>query len=184
MIGRLIEELKIGDTAELSRTISAQNIEQFVTAVGDDNPLHSNEAFAATTSFGRPIAPGILTAGLVSAVIGTRLPGAGCLYVSQDLRFLKPVFVGDTITARVEIIEMVAERNRIRLKTVCVNGRGEEVLSGEAWIKPPKERLVYTGDTSACQALGHPWAWGAVAVSVYSRMALFTLTGWRPGATT
>jgi acyl dehydratase len=184
MIGRPIADLKIGDTAELSRTISAQDVRQVVTAVGDDNPLHSDEAFAAATPFGRPIAPGILTAGLVSAVIGTRLPGPGCLYVSQDLRFLRPVMVGDTITARVEIIESVPERNRIRLKTVCVNERGEEVLTGEAWIKPPKERLVYTGHTSAGQTLGPPWAWGAAVVSMYSRMALFALAGGRPGVTT
>ena len=185
MIGRPIDDLEMGDTAELSRTISAANIEQFVTAVGDHNPIHSDAVFAAATSFGRPIAPGILTAGLVSAVIGTKLPGPGCLYISQDLRFLKPVFVGDTITARVEIIEIVAERNRIRLKTVCLNERGEEVLTGEAWIKPPKERVVYAGDaTSECEALGHPWTWGAVAVSMYSRMAVFTLSAWRSSLTT
>lgn len=184
MIGRPIDDLKVGETAELSRTFSSPMIEQFVAAVGDGNPLHSDETFAAATPFGRRIAPGILTAGVVSGVIGTKLPGPGCLYVSQDLRFLKPVFVGDTITARVEIIEILPERNRIRLKTVCVNERGEEVLTGEAWIKPPKERLVYTDNTSACQLLGHPWAWGAVAVSVYSRMALFALNGWRPSVTT
>src|SRR5260370_1066105 len=112
-------------------------------AVGDYNPVHSDPAYAATTPFKAPIAPGIFTAGLISAVIGTQLPGPGAIYLSQSLKFVKPVKSGDRITARVEVIEVIGDRNRIRLQTVCVNQNGEEVLSGEAWVMPSKTRVVY-----------------------------------------
>src|SRR5204863_7693871 len=105
------------------------------------NPIHSDVAHAATTPFKSPIAPGIFTAGLVSAVIGTRLPGPGAIYLSQSLRFLRPVRVGDTITARVEALEVSREKNRLRLQTTCTNQRGEEVLSGEAWVMPAQDLL-------------------------------------------
>lgn len=133
------EELQPGDVAELSREIGVADINQFVDAVGDDNPIHSDPEFAAATSFREPIAPGLLTAGLISAVIGTRLPGPGTIYLSQTLKFLRPVKPGDTITARVEVLEVLPERNRIRLATVCLNQRGEEVLTGEAWVMPGRQ---------------------------------------------
>ena len=133
MIGKTIAELQEGDHAELSRVVADDDIASFVDAVGDYNPVHSDPAYAATTIFKTPIAPGIFTAGLISAVIGTTLPGPGAIYLSQSLKFMKPVFAGDTITARVTISEVIHDRNRIRLQTVCFNQRGEEVLSGEAW---------------------------------------------------
>src|SRR5436305_1534635 len=102
--------------------------------VGDFTAVHSDHVYAAGTPFKEPIAPGIYTAGLVSAVIGTRLPGPGAVYVSQSLKFMKPVKAGDTITARVEVLEVIRERNRIRMQTTCTNQRNEEVLSGEAWV--------------------------------------------------
>src|SRR3989454_7772044 len=80
---------------------------------------------------------------IFSAVIGTQLPGPGAIYLSQSLKFVKPVKSGDRITARVEVIEVIRDRNRIRLQTVCVNQNGEEVLSGEAWVMPSKTRVVY-----------------------------------------
>src|SRR5262245_7646474 len=143
MIGLPIAELKEGQTAELTRLVTLRMIQEFSRTIGDDNPLHSDKAFANKVSFPQPIAPGVLGAGLISAAIGTLLPGPGTLYMSQELKFLKPVLAGDEITVRVEIAELVVDRNRARLKTVCVNQRGEEVLTGEAWVKPPKERIVY-----------------------------------------
>lgn len=179
MIGRPIEDLQAGESAELTRTFSAEAIERFVAAVGDRNPLHHDAAFAAETPFGRPIVPGILTTGLVSAVIGTELPGPGCVYISQEVRFLRPVMVGDTITARVEVVERLAERNRIRLTTVCRNESGEEVLTGEAWVKPPKQQLVYSDNLPAPALSAHPLAWGAAVVGLYSRVAQCALHCWR-----
>jgi acyl dehydratase len=143
MIGRTIDEIHVGDAAEATRAITAATVREFVDATGDDNPLHSDPAFAATTRFGRVIAPGILTGGLISAVIGTRLPGPGTLYISQSFRFLKPVYIGDTITTRVEVTEVLAERNRVCLRTVCRNQRGEPVLEGEAWVMPSRTHVEY-----------------------------------------
>ncbi len=138
MIGKTIAELAPGDHAELARQVEEDDIAGFVDAVGDYNPVHSDADYAATTPFKEPIAPGIFTAGLISAVIGTQLPGPGAIYLSQSLKFVKPVKAGDTITAQVHVLEVVRERNRIRLQTVCVNQRGEEVLSGEAWVMPSR----------------------------------------------
>ena len=107
-------------------------------AVGDTNPLHSEKAFAAGTRFKGVIAPGILTTGLISAVVGTRLPGTGTVYLSQDLRFHEPVRPGDAITARAEVVEVIHEPKRVRLKTTCSNQHGTVVLSGEALVMPPR----------------------------------------------
>jgi acyl dehydratase len=184
MIGRAIDELSVGESAELSRVVSEGDIAGFVDAVGDRNPVHSDPAFARTTPFGGPIAPGIWTAGLVSAVIGTRLPGPGSIYATQDLRFLRPVRPGDTITARVEVAELVRERNRARLRTVCVNQRGEQVLAGEAWVLAPRRHVVYAEDPVALGALTfwalQPWAWGAHLLSALAVLGLSTLAAFRP----
>ncbi len=143
MIGRTIDQLKVGDTAELSRVATPTAVAKFVESVGDTNPIHSDPAFAATTRFEKPIAPGIWTAGLISAVIGTRLPGPGTIYASQEFRFLRPVYLGERITARVEIVEILPERNRVRLQTTCRNHRGEAALTGEAWVLPSKVAIRY-----------------------------------------
>ena len=143
MIGRTIDQLAVGDAAELTREVSPGDILKFVESVGDRNPIHSDRAYAASTPFREPIAPGIWTAGLISAVIGTELPGPGSIYVTQDLRFLRPVRPGDSITTRVEVAEILRERNRVRLKTTCHNQRGEEVLTGEAWVLPTKVPVSY-----------------------------------------
>jgi acyl dehydratase len=156
MTGRTISELHEGDHAQLTRVVDPADIESFTTAVGDANPLHSDPAFAATTTFKTPIAPGIFTAGMISAVIGTRLPGPGSIYVSQELKFLKPVRAGDTITARVEVKELVRDRNRVRLKTVCTNQRGEEVLIGDAWVLPARQPVGFDERRAAVRSqVGH-----------------------------
>ena len=164
MIGLTIEDLHVGDSAQVVRRADDDDIASFVDAVGDYNPIHADREYAATTMFKEPIAPGIWTAGLISAVIGTRLPGPGAIYLSQELKFLKPVLFGDVITARVEIVEVLRERNRLRLKTVCTNQRGEEVLTGEALVMPSKSRVAYV--EHAPQAAGAFVAVGARAVGV------------------
>jgi acyl dehydratase len=177
MIGRTIAELTTGDRAEITRVVQPRDIESFVEAVGDYNPVHSDPAYAAGTPFEVPIAPGIYTAGLISAVIGTRLPGPGAIYLSQSLKFVKPVRPGDRITARVEITEVIRERNRIRLQTVCVNQRGEDVLAGEAWVMPSRTRVVYEArPAAALAALAlSPWAWAAQAVTFWGTLSLSML---------
>src|SRR6266700_8421229 len=168
MIGKTIAELRPGDYAEIERHVEMDAIAEFIDAVGDFNPIHSDPAYAAATSFGEPIAPGVFTAGLISAVIGTQLPGPGAIYLSQSLKFIKPVKAGDTITAKVHVLEVIRDRNRLRLQTVCVNQRGEEVLSGEAWVMPSKARVVYDerahrGGSLAALEL-QPWALAAHAM--------------------
>src|SRR5687767_3567028 len=179
MIGKTIEELQAGDVAELAHRVTAEDVGEFVEAVGDYNPIHSDAAYAATTSFKEPIAPGIFTAGLISAVIGTQLPGPGAIYLSQSLKFVKPVKSGDTITARAEVIEVMRDRNRIRIQTVCVNQHGEEVLSGEAWVMPSKTRVVYEPQTRATAAMTslalQPFAWAAQAMSLWGALSLAVL---------
>ncbi|MBI2203244.1 MAG: MaoC family dehydratase [Candidatus Rokubacteria bacterium] len=185
MIGRTIAELRAGDVAEITRAVDEGAVASFVDAVGDYNPVHSDPAYAATTPFKAPIAPGIFTAGLISAVIGTQLPGPGAIYLSQSLKFMKPVMLGDRITARAEIAEVLAERNRIRLRTVCVNQDGDEVLTGEAWVMPSKTAVVYEDrprevhGSHADDALWacNPFTWPARAVAFWGTLGLAMLGG-------
>ena len=124
--------LKVGDRASLTRTITEEDIAAFARLTGDTNPLHLDEAYARTTRFGRRIAQGLLTAGLISALLGTRLPGPGAIYVEQHLRFTKPVYPGDTITAVAEVTAFQEDKGLVTLKTECFNQEGERVLTGEA----------------------------------------------------
>jgi acyl dehydratase len=187
MIGKTIAELRAGDHAEIKRVVADDDIAGFVEAVGDYNPVHSDPAYAATTIFKSPIAPGIFTAGLISAVIGTTLPGPGAIYLSQSLKFVKPVFAGDTITARVEIVEVIRDRNRIRLHTVCVNQRGDEVLSGEAWVMPSRTAVVYEERRGGLPSLAawplSPWTLAAQTMAVWSALGLALLGGARATST-
>jgi 3-hydroxybutyryl-CoA dehydratase len=129
--------LKIGDGAEMTKGITEEDVYLFAGITGDRNPLHTSQEYAAKTRFGERIAHGLLTAGLISAVFGTKLPGPGCVYLSQNLVFLAPVKIGDEITARVELLEIIEER-RYRMKTQCFNQRLEMVLDGEAVVAVPK----------------------------------------------
>ena len=180
MIGITIDAIAVGDSAQITRRVTDGDIAEFVDAVGDHNPVHADREYAASTVFKEPIAPGIWTAGLISAVIGTRLPGPGAIYLSQDLKFLKPVKAGDSISARVEVLEVHRERNRIRLRTVCSNQRGEEVLTGEALVMPSKTRVDY--EETSRQAMGAfalwmlaPWAWAAQGAAVVGMLGLAAL---------
>lgn len=183
MIGLSIDGIEVGDHAEITRRASHDAIAGFVDAVGDYNPVHSDPEYAAGTVFKGPIAPGIWTAGLISAVIGTRLPGPGAIYLGQSLKFLKPVRVGDAITARVDVLETNPEKNRLRLQTVCTNQLGEEVLSGEAFVMPARARVVYAGrdplDTLTAWAFTS-WLWMAQSAAIWTTLGLAGL-GLAPG---
>jgi len=139
MIGKTIDELHIGDAAEFTKTISESDIYLFAGVTGDLNPAHINESYAKNTFFKTRIAHGMLLAGFISGVIGMKLPGPGSIYIRQELKFLVPARIGDTITARVEVTQMQSEKNRITLKTTCTNQENTLVMDGEALISPPKK---------------------------------------------
>ena len=117
--GYYLEDLKPGMSASYAKTITEEDVELFASLTGDDNPVHMNAEFAAETPFGQRIVHGMFSAGLISTVLGTRLPGPGAIYVDQQLRFRAPVHIGDTVTATATIEEINERRGRVRLKTVC-----------------------------------------------------------------
>ena len=131
-----IEDLKAGMEAACERTVTEADIAAFAAVSGDDNPVHFDEAFAAQTDFKGRIAHGLLTASYISAVIGTRLPGPGAIYLSQSLRFMAPVRIGDTVRAVVRVIHLDPRRRRARLACFCHVG-ANLVLEGEANVKVP-----------------------------------------------
>ncbi|TMW79904.1 MaoC family dehydratase [Thauera sp. UPWRP] len=130
------EDLQVGMSASVSRTISEADILMFAGVSGDTNPVHLDQEFAASTMFGGRIAHGMLSAGLISAVFGTRLPGPGSIYLSQNLKFKAPVKIGDTVVARVSVKELKAEKRRAVFSTVCTVG-STVVLDGEAELLIP-----------------------------------------------
>ena len=130
----------MGQTASVTRTISESDVYLFAGVTGDLNPAHTNEEYAKTTHFKTRIAHGMLSAGLISAVLGMQLPGPGTIYTGQTLKFLAPVHIGDTITATAEIKSLDLERNRVVLTTTCTNQEGTMVITGEATALLPKER--------------------------------------------
>jgi 3-hydroxybutyryl-CoA dehydratase len=142
MIGKTINELKVGDAAQFAKTIAESDIYLYAGVTGDLNPAHVNEEYAKNTFFKTRIAHGMLLAGLISAVIGTILPGPGTIYINQELNFLAPVRIGDTITAHVEVVQVISEKNRIRVKTFCMKQDGTTVLDGEGIVSPPKPTKV------------------------------------------
>jgi 3-hydroxybutyryl-CoA dehydratase len=139
MNGVTINQVKVGDSAEFSKTISETDVYNFAGVTGDMNPMHVNEEYAKNTFFGGRIAHGILSVGLLSNVMGNQIPGPGSVYISQFCSFKRPVRIGDTITARVEVTDVNVEKNRLTLRTYCVNQKGEIVLDGEAITSPKKE---------------------------------------------
>ena len=134
--GFYFEDLKVGQTAVVARTITDADIALFAGISGDTNPVHINEEFAAETMFSGRIAHGFLTASFISTVIGTKLPGPGCIYISQTLHFRAPVRVGDTIWARATVTGLFAEKRRAALAT-AVTVRDKIVLEGEALVLVP-----------------------------------------------
>ncbi|RBP43978.1 MaoC family dehydratase [Garciella nitratireducens] len=137
MKGKTIKELKIGDKASIAKTITEGDVYLFAGITGDQNPAHINEEVAKNTMFKGRIAHGMLSAGLISAVLGMYLPGPGTIYMGQELKFTAPVRFGDTITAEVEIIEIIKEKV-VKLKTTCTNQNKIIVVEGIATVMPPK----------------------------------------------
>jgi 3-hydroxybutyryl-CoA dehydratase len=137
MQGACLEDLEIGQTAELRRTVTEHDIEAFAAVTGDENPVHLDEAYAAGTQFKGRIAHGMLSAGYISAVLGTQLPGPGAIYVSQTLNFRRPVRIGDAVTAEVRVTAIDAARGRVTFATGCVVA-GKTVVEGEAVVVVPR----------------------------------------------
>jgi len=137
MQGLSLEDLFVGQCSELTRSVTEADIVGFAEITGDRNPVHLDQVYARNTPFGSRIAHGMLSAGYISAVIGTQLPGAGAIYLSQSLRFRRPVRIGDTVVARVEVAAINASRARVTLATSCLVN-GEVVVDGEAEILAPR----------------------------------------------
>lgn len=133
------DEINVGQTASVTKTISEYDVYAYAGITGDFNPAHIDAAYAEGTSFKTRIAHGMLTAGFVSTVLGTLLPGTGAILVSNSVSFLSPVHIGDTITATCEVAEKM-EKGRIRLKSAVSNQKGELVLSGESIVIAPKAK--------------------------------------------
>ena len=132
-----LDALAVGQAATFSKTIEMADIEAFAEVSGDTNPVHLDAEVAAKGQFGRPIAHGLLTASVISAVLGTKLPGSGCVYLSQTLKFKAPVWPGDKVTARAEIIGIDREKRRVTATTTCLVG-DNVVLEGEALLMIPE----------------------------------------------
>lgn len=132
--GKSIDELRVGDSAQISKTITEADINDFARATGDFNPIHLDQAYAEKTMF-----KGRIAHGLLSSILGNILSGHGTIYLSQEVKFLAPVRIGDTITARVEVIELILDKNRAKFRTTCINQDGKIVADGIAWGMPPKK---------------------------------------------
>jgi 3-hydroxybutyryl-CoA dehydratase len=130
------EDLSVGMSEHLAKTVASSDVVGFAEVTGDRNPIHLSEHFAAKTPFGTRIAHGLYTASLISAVLGTRLPGPGAIYISQTLNFRAPVKIGDTVDVTVTVAELLPEKSRARLACTCSVG-DDIVLDGEAWVKVP-----------------------------------------------
>ena len=132
---------KVGDSVQLTKTFGDAEIEKFAELTGDRNPLHVDEAFAAHTRFKRRIAQGILSASLISTCVGMHLPGTGAIYLDQSLRFVKPVYVGDTVTLTATVSHIREDKPLLTLTTIWTNQDGLKVIEGEAHVllMPPEE---------------------------------------------
>src|SRR5262245_5334109 len=126
--------LRVGDSAETTKTIADEDVQQFADVTGDHNPVHLDDSFAKNTRFGRRIAHGMLTASLISSVLANKLPGEGSIYLGQTLQFVSPVFPGDEVTARVTVKAIRQDKPIVKLETVCVNQHEEIVIRGEATV--------------------------------------------------
>lgn len=132
------EKISVGDEACFSKTITETDIYLYAGITGDFNSVHVNKVFATQSIFKARVAHGMLSAGLISAILGTRLPGPGTIYLSQTLEFKTPVRINDTITAKVKVSEKVLEKRQVRLETLCYNQNDEVVIKGEAKALVPK----------------------------------------------
>lgn len=140
LLGKSINEIKLGDKSQYSRTVTEADVVLFGGVSGDLNPAHFNEAYAKDTFFKGRIAHGMLTAGYISTVLGMQLPGPGTIYLGQELKFTSPVRFGDTITATIEAVDINVEKNIVVFETICTNQNGDIVVKGKATVKPPKSK--------------------------------------------
>lgn len=131
--------IEVGASASRSKTFTDADVRAFATISEDENPVHVDDAYAAQTTFGRRIVHGMFTASLISAVLANDLPGEGTIYLSQNLQFKAPVFIGDTVTATVEVTRVRPERGIVTLATTCVKQDGTTVIVGEAVVLVPRE---------------------------------------------
>jgi 3-hydroxybutyryl-CoA dehydratase len=138
MEGKRLQDMRVGDRATFTKTVSEADVYGYAGITGDFNPMHINAVYAAESVFERRVAHGMLCAGFISTVLGMQLPGPGVIYLSQSLRFLKPVYFGDTITAEVEVAELFEEKNRVRFATRCYNQDALIVAEGESLLMPRK----------------------------------------------
>lgn len=136
-------EINIGDSANITRSLTKKDIQLFAIVTGDMNPAHLDETYAKTDIFQQIVGHGMWTASMFSALLGMQLPGLGTIYLSQTLKFLRPVKLGDTITASVRVIAKDDKNQRITMQTLCANEKGEHVLEGEAVVLPPKVKTVW-----------------------------------------
>ena len=135
---KTIDTIQIGDSASFTKTITEADITLFAGYSGDFNPAHINAVESDQGMFHGRIAHGMLSAGFISAVLGMQLPGPGTIYMGQELRFVKPVYIGDTVTATATVVERVPEKNRLKLETIVTNQKGDPVITGMATVMPPK----------------------------------------------
>ena len=140
ILGKSIDEIKEGDEAFFSKTISETDIYLFASTTCDFNPAHVNEVYASQTFFKKRIAHGMLTSSLISNVLGTILPGPGTIFLSLNVQFMAPVYIGDTIEARLFIKKLIPEKNRAFFEAECVNQNDVVVLKGEGVVLPPKKK--------------------------------------------
>lgn len=136
------DELTIGLSHSESRTISREDIVLYAAVSHDTNPAHLDAEYAAGTPFKEPIAHGMLSAALISAVLGTRFPGLGTIYLGQEMQFRRPVYIGDTLTATLTVLSRDEAKKRVEIETVITNQKGEKVLTGKANVLPPQEKIV------------------------------------------
>ena len=137
--GLPIKDLTVGQSYEKSVVITAELIERFAEVTGDHNPIHLDEEYAGKSIFKQRVAQGMLQAGLLSGILGCHFPGVGTIYLSQTLKFVKPIFINDQITVCLTVLEIISEKNRVRLETLFTNQNGETVITGEALVKPPPQ---------------------------------------------
>ena len=135
---RTIDTIEIGDSASFTKTVTEADVVMYAGISGDFNPAHIDAEAARESMFRQRIAHGMLSAGFISAVLGMQLPGPGTIYLSQDLKFTKPVYIGDTLTATATVTEKIVEKNRLTLDTTVTNQNGDVVISGSAVVMPPK----------------------------------------------
>ncbi len=136
--GKTVDELKVGDSAQITKIITEEMVNDFARVIGDFNPVHLDQSYAEKTPFKGRIAHGALSIGLLSQVLGNILPGPGTIYLSHEIKFLAPVRMGDTLTIRVEVVELIPEKNRAKFRTTCTNQEGTMVVDGFAWAMPPR----------------------------------------------